>query len=339
MSNQFRSWTEGLDALRERAEEVRGVVEDGDVAWPKTTNGDAITIAAVIDPSLKARRLPAELAERWRVVRDDVMHAAIARSRSTYANNRELWSTVAAICDYLDEVPVPDLWGVLADHLGGAELRNAGPMEDGSLVRFEGIESFDKLWMAQKKYLEKKRGADRFDPPPGFPGVAYPIPRSTNADVLQLATYWTKTLADMRELMGYDGVKQRWEAALADVDKLAKTGKPDDVYPRNNEFWRTSWQVAVQAAVSKEAPTKWDLFVDMVKDTFTSLPSDIASGAKTVASGTVDVLEGGAHALGKVANAAGRGMFAGAGTPLVIGAGLVGLYFLTRSRDHENVEA
>ena len=29
MTTQFQDWTEGLAALRERAEEVRGTVEDG----------------------------------------------------------------------------------------------------------------------------------------------------------------------------------------------------------------------------------------------------------------------------------------------------------------------
>ena len=36
---------------------------------------------------------------------------------------------------------------------------------------------------------------------------------------------------------------------FADVDKLAKTGKPEDGYARNNEFWRTMWHVALQVAV------------------------------------------------------------------------------------------
>ena len=42
-----------------------------------------------------------------------------------------------------------------------------------------------------------------------------------------------------------------------------------------------------------------------------------------------------AHAVGKVANDAGKGLFAGFGTPLLIGAGLIGLFLITRSRDHE----
>jgi hypothetical protein len=345
---QIQTWTDGYVALRQRAEELRGAIETANAQrWPITTGGDVVAIAALVDPAVRvvcARRGDHGIAARWSTTTDDIARFGLPAPSEPYSESRSFWATLAAVSVYLDSVaarvPAPAMWSSLIDKLGDVvEHRNAEPTEEGSIVHFAGIESFDKLWTAQKKYLEKKRGADNLDPPAGFPGVAYPIPRTTNADVLQLAAYWTNTLADARELMGYDGVKQRWQVALADVDNFAKTGKPDEVYPHNNEFWRTSWQVAVQAAVSKEAPTKWDLFVDMVKDTFTHLPSEIASGAKTVASGTMDVLEGGANAVGKVANAAGRGLFSGVGAPLMIGAGLVGIYFLTRSRGHDQAEA
>ena len=336
MANQFRSWTEGLDALRERAESVRGVVEEGDAAWPKTTNLDVITIASVIDPSLKARLLPAELAQRWMAVRDDAWRASIAPHGATYAKNRELWATVAAICEYLDEVPVPDLWGVLADHLGGAELRNGGkPTEDGPFAHFEA-ETYDKLWGAQRDYLADRRGYDVPDPPPGrgMPGLR--IPRSTNADVLQLATYWTKVLADVKHEMGYDAVLARWNAALADVDRFAKGGKLDDVYPKNNEFWRAALAVSIQVAVTKEAPTKFDLAVDSLKYSVTHLPETLSG----VGSKAVDLVADAGHAVGHIANEVGKGLFAGFGTPLLIGGGLLGLYLISRSKsEHEHAEA
>jgi hypothetical protein len=328
MTNQFRSWSEGLDALRERAEDVRGVVEEDGLAYPKTTNGDVITIASVIDPSLKARLLPAELAQRWLAVRDDAWRASIAPQKATYAKNRELWSTVSDLCDYLDEVPVPDLWGVLADHLGTAELRNAGPKEDGPLAHFDA-KTYDDLWLAQRNYLQQKRGFDAPDPPPGYGMKGLKIPRSTNQDVLQLATYWSKELASAKQVMGYQGAVDKWKPVIANVDKLAKTGKQDDVYPMNNEFWHASNDIAIQIAIGDEAPSKFDMVVDSLKYSVTQLPDTLEHAA----SKTADYVASAAHAVGHIANEAGKGLFAGFGTPMLIGAGLIGLYLVTRSND------
>ena len=328
----FRSWTEGLDALRERAEEVRGLTEEDGAAWPNTTNGDVITIASVIDPSLKARFRSSELGQRWEAVRDDAWRASIAPYKATYAKNREFWAAVADVCQYLDEVPVPDLWGVLADHLGDAELRNAGPTSDGGIARFDGIKTYDDMWSAQRTFLANKRGADTLPAPPGMSGATLDIPRSTNADVLQLATYWTTQLANAKRVMGYDTVVAKWHVALADVDQLAKGGKPGDVYPKNNDFWRTALEVAIQVAIGDEAPSTWDLIVDSVKDSVTHLPQTLESaGTKAV-----ELVGDAAHAVGHIANEAGRGLFAGLGRPLLVGGGLLGLYLLSRSHHTED---
>lgn len=326
---QFRSWSEGLDALRDRAEAVRGIVEEDGVTYPKTTNGDVITIASVIDPSLKARFRSSELGQRWEAVRDDAWRASIAPSRATYGKNGEFWATVAEVCQHLDEVPVPDLWGVLADHLGGAELRNVGPKEDGPLAHFDA-KTYDDLWRAQRDFLQQKRGFDVPDPPPGYGMKGLKIPRSTNRDVLQLATYWSKELANAKQVMGYQGAVDKWKPVMANVDKYAKGGKPDDVYAMNNEFWHASLDISIQIAIGDEAPSKFDMFVDSVKDSVKHLPDTIEHAA----SKSVDYVASAAHAVGHIANEAGKGLFAGFGTPMLIGAGLIGLYLVTRSRDH-----
>ncbi|HTR50268.1 MAG TPA: hypothetical protein VMJ10_06140 [Kofleriaceae bacterium] len=329
MTLSFRTWTEGLDALRERAEEVRGLTEKDGAAWPNTTNGDVITIASVIDPSLQARFRSSELGQRWEAVRDDAWRASIAPHKATYAKNREFWSAVAEVCEYLDEVPVPDLWGVLADHLGDAELRNAGPSQDGAIARFDGIKTYDDMWNAQRKFLADKRGSDKLPPPAGMGGSDMSIPRSTNADVLQIATYWTTQLANAKQVLGYKTAVDKWHAAIADVDLLAKSGKPDDVYAKNNEFWRTSFEVAVQVAIGDESPGKWDLFVDSLKTSVTHLPENLEHAASKAA----DLVAKAGHGLGKIVNETGKGLLAGLGTPLLVGGGLLGLYLITRSRE------
>jgi hypothetical protein len=185
------------------------------------------------------------------------------------------------------------------------------------------------MWNAQRKFLADKRGSDKL-PPAGMGGGDMLIPRSTNADVLQLATYWTTQLTDAKQVMGYKGVVDKWHAALADVDKLAKGAKPDAVYAKNNEFWRTAFEVAVQVAIGDESPSKWDLVVESVKDSVTHLPETLGHAASKGA----DLVASAAHAAGHIANEAGKGLFSGFGTPLLIGGGLLGLFLISRSRDH-----
>ncbi len=164
------------------------------------------------------------------------------------------------------------------------------------------------------------------------------IPRTTNADVLQVATYWTHELADISHMQGYDGVVTKWQAALADVEQLAKSGKPNDVYAKNEAFWRTAWQVALQVAVTDEAPTKWQMFVAFVKDSVKSITGDIADAFSSVGRGAEDLAGGAAHALGTIGNQAAKGLFSGFGIPLLVGAGVVG-YFLLRSHGGEHTSA
>ncbi len=90
--------------------------------------------------------------------------------------------------------------------------------------------------------------------------------------------------------------------------------------------------VAIHVAVADEAPSKWDLAKDAIKDSIVHLPDTIS----TVASKGVDVIADTAHAAGKVVNEAGKGLLSGAGTPLLIGAGVLGALLLFRgTRKHE----
>jgi hypothetical protein len=127
--------------------------------------------------------------------------------------------------------------------------------------------------------------------------------------VLSLAAYWTLQLANTREVMGTDSAKQRWEDALADVDALAKPGKPDDVYAKNNEFWRTLGTLSDQLGAAQEAPTTWDL----IKQTAANLPATVE------------------HAVEDAGHAAKEGALALLKKPAVLlGGGLVALLLLTR---------
>ena len=78
---------------------------------------------------------------------------------------------------------------------------------------------------------------------------------------------------------------------------------PNAVYAKNNAFWRALSTTAIHVAVADEAPTKWDLAKDAIKDSVTHLPDTFS----TVASKTADALADTAHAAGHVINEAGQG--------------------------------
>ena len=52
----------------------------------------------------------------------------------------------------------------------------------------------------------------------------------------------------------------------------------------------------------------------------------------------VDLVAGAAHAAGHIVNEAGKGLFGGLGTPLLIGGGLLGVFLLARSRGRHGGE-
>ena len=131
--------------------------------------------------------------------------------------------------------------------------------------------------------------------------------------------------------MGTEYVTKMWRAATADVDQLARHADPNAIYTKNNAFWRALQTTAIHVAVADEAPSKWDLAKESIKDSVLHLPDTI----KTAASKGVDALADTAQAAGKVVNAAGKGLLSGAGMPILIGAGVLGAVLLFRGRSHE----
>lgn len=336
MSEHVHTWIDGYVAIRDRAYETRGSIElDSGARWPRTTGEDVVAIAAIFDAAVHLHGT-AGVIRRWDVTLSELERDALAKPHATYAGNRVFWSSLETVAVFLDDLaiepPPPALWDALLDEVGRTAVRNAGVTGDGPFGHFD-VKTYNDLYLAEYKFLREKRGADNLPAPAGVNGVAKPIPRATNADVIELATYWSPHLDRAKRVMGRDAIDARWKAALAQIDKTARSGKPDDVYANNNEFWRVLGDVAIYIAAAEEAPTSWELVKESVGDSLQHLPENLAHVAEKGA----DLVASAAHAVGKVANEAGKGLFAGFGTPLLIGGGLLGLFLISRHRHHEEV--
>lgn len=339
MSSHIHSWIDGYVAVRMRAYEARGAIElDTGARWPRTTGSDVIAIAAIFDGAIRTRGTPGVL-RRWRATLEDLEADALAAAHATYPSNRSFWSSLEVVAVFLDDVvvtpPAPAVWDALLAQVGDRP-RNAGPSGDGPFAHFDSVKTFDDLFNAQLVYLRDKRGADTLAQPSGYSGGDKLIPRTTNADVIALADYWTAQLVRVKHVAERDAIEARWRLATADVDKFARAGKPGDAYAKNNEFWRTLQQTAIHVAVADEAPSKADLAIASLETSLAHLPQTVGAAASKGADFVADV----AHAAGKVVNEASKGLLAGLGKPFLYGAaGIVGLYFLTRGRHHETSEA
>ena len=335
MTAHIHSWTDGYLAVRARAFETRGSIElDTGSRWPRTTGEDVVAIAALFDHAVRAYTSPG-VVNRWLVTMRDLETVALAAPHDTYAENRSFWLTVEMVTVFLDDLtiepPPQPLWDALIAHLAEHGHRNVGPSSDGPFKHFDNVKTFDDLYLEQFKYLRDLRGFDKLKPDAGMVGGERNIPRSTNADVVALTDYWSKQLDAAKSVMGHDDTVKRWTAVRADIDQIARKGDPNAAYSKNNAFWRELSNTAVYVAVADESPSSWDVAKESIKESITHLPETLEHAASKGA----DLIASAAHAVGKVANEAGKGLFAGFGTPLLIGAGLLGLFLITRDRDHE----
>jgi hypothetical protein len=146
---------------------------------------------------------------------------------------------------------------------------------------FPGITKYDEIYNAQMALLRKQRGEDTLAPPPGFGGVAIPIPRTTNDDIQKLASWWDAVWSEAADKLANLAdhaaasvtLSTDWSVALAAVTE-AKSADPNALYAHDNEFWRVLGRLSAEIAVAIEAPT----WVDIAKDTIVNYPATIARG-------------------------------------------------------------
>jgi hypothetical protein len=322
--SQIRDWGDGYVAVKHRAEDVRGRIDfvpaelpvsvEHWERWPRTTGADALRIAAFLDPHL--RRLGqhgncAGIESRWRTCVADLERWALPSPGGEYVDNRRFWSCVLAVCVQLSSslAPLPSQasWDALISEIGDAP-RNGIPKEV-PFGPFAGIDNYADLFLAQYTHLKSVRGSD----PASSPGLLAIIPRTTNADVKQLAAFWSAQLRSVQHIVGHDGVAGRWATTAAEVEGLTKSATPTATYPKNETFWRALSTVRTQVHVADGAPSKGARILESLGYGVSRLPETLENTAKAIASGTGGLL---------------RGLFSGLGTPLLIGGGLVGAYLL-----------
>jgi hypothetical protein len=306
--------------------------------WPRTTGADVIAIATLVDPILGALPLRPGgygTSRLWQSAVIELEMAAFASPAAEYPYNRSLWSALLAVASYLEtmQASLPDevtidalldtLWAPVA-------YRNAEPAS-----RPITESNAEKMWTTQRDELAKLRGSDVRESPE-IGGGPMKIPRSTNADIVRIADYWAMQLSTFLTKIllgsgpdnrsGLDGQLKRWGAIMEDVDKLARKGKPDDVYPKNHQLWHEAWGLAVNLATWGEVPSTFDLFWGATKQAVKDLPERLSDAAAAAA-----------KAAGQVAHDIGAGFLSGLGKPLLIGgAAVVGLLVvISLTRHHE----
>ncbi|MEO7733336.1 MAG: hypothetical protein ABIY55_20410 [Kofleriaceae bacterium] len=331
----IHAWNQVYYQLWTQAAQSRGTVTDMDDVmgpgqytaapeWPRTTRADAIAIASLVDAvfgTLPLRPGGYGIARLWQTAVIELEGNAFAHPNAEYVHNRSLWSTLLAVAAYLDimDAPLPPaetLEALIAELRVPIHYRNASAPTTKTITESNA----EKMWATQRDELMQARGFDLREGTAATPGSTMKIPRTTNADIVKLADYWAKQLAGFvpkailggKNTMGLEGQLKRWSELMADVDKLARKGRSDDVYPKNWEFWHESIGLATNLAVWEEAPSKFDLALDSTKQALSDLPGRIADAAGAVA-----------EAVGHVAHEAGAGLLSGLGKPILIGGGVL----------------
>ena len=320
---------------------------------PRTTNRDVLqlatfwTLALIKAEHRRAALDPAQIAtlgidgvkRRWDAVLADVdIHARNGDPADVYLRNHELWRATASVSvtlSAIDDMP-----------LGLDRVVGRGPAEHRNARTFEVKEStFGQTWTAQHDQLAKARGCDVREPPAGSTGGPMQVPRTTNADVRELAAYWNASWTKLEDAwrhgdvldriadpVGVTDERARWQAAMADVDKLARTGNPSDVYAKNHELWRASLSLATTLDRLHQRPTPAGLTLDVPEE---SLPERILDFVKELPGQIADAAGAVAHAVGRIGREAGAGFFDGLGVPILVGGGgLLALWLLLRRTDH-----
>ena len=284
------SWSGMARRQLEFFRRLRGI--EGDAALmpdiPRTCNADVQMLASYWTEQLaRIGRSAGETCGRlvhacWRDILERVArHARGGMPHCTFAHNDEFWQALfllATQSDACNEEPAP--W----TFRGPSATRNAAPVDTGATLDFPAAKTWDEAAQMQRDAFSKLRGEDVVTG-----RLISRVPRTTHSDVRQVADYWRAGLARVGEHsfadVSYRHVLDRWRAALADVERIPTAADPAAVYAHNTDFWEAVVTIAIQVAVTAEAPTKWQLAKAATKQAITNLPDTLRSAIGDVAAG------------------------------------------------------
>ena len=223
--------------------------------WPRTTDADVLTIAAVVDGHLSAtppRPGVHAIMRLWENVLLELDGIPVPPTSLEYAHNRSFWSTLLDVAAYLSAagapVPIEEMRDALEATLWSPAVgyRNAAAPSTRALT----ASTYSRMWETLRAELARTRGADLLDDE--FGGTIV-VPRTTNADALQLETYWSRPLVQlqMRVMTGalrspedFEDVQLEWQAVTGGIAYDAILGRGADPYPGNLELWRSTRALA-----------------------------------------------------------------------------------------------
>lgn len=189
---------------------------------------------------------------------------------------------------------------------------------EGGTLRVSGTHiDWQDIHSALKQHFGKLRGWDEIQlrPVDGKPRILK-VPRTTFADVATLAVFWSSELAKApRHHSQMQGRREQWAAMVDQVQHIVTGHPPEQLFPKNREFWRAMNSVAIAIGVEHDnlPPSKLDLVVGFFSD---AVGDAVAWVGRT--------LEKGAAAVGRTLGRAAGGVAEGAGLkPILIGAGVV----------------
>lgn len=346
----IRDWSDGFSALKHHVERSRGAIESDICAgdwerWPRSTASDALVIAAFLHPHMLEVVKGHETHGAWRRWVACVRHLVrftLQKPHDEYPENRHFWAEVLRACVHLSthSAPLPsqDEWEELFTDVS-CSRRNGLP-KDVPFGPFSGISTFKDLYVTQVQYLQRARGMDRMEPEPGMTGGTKQIPRSTNADVKKLTEFWSRQFESVQKIIGHDGMAERWNAMVREVDQLTAGASPDAVFAKNNAFWRALNALSTHVSVADQAPSKAEQLAESIKDSAANLPGTLTGAAKAVGGGISDAASAAAGGIGKVAGGLFGGFLSSAGGPLaIVGGGVLGIALLLRGRSRSAAAA
>lgn len=294
----------------------------GPMDIPRTTNREAVELAAywqrqietvgLAVPTLMPGMQRIRPASNWNYVLDlwkPIYERAVAAvsfdPNAIYPSNSELWRGAFGLAVELAITKErPSDWSQLAEAFEERYLVPSLRPAPQPLVRgvyrsnFVGADpagttggAYNDVLIAQRDAAVKARGSDKTSDPsaPLGPQGSMIIPRTTNRDAVELASYWQQQADAIAKVANWahplasnwNYVLDQWKPIYARA-MAAKEADPNTIYAGNSELWRGAFYLAVQLAITKERPSEWSLLADALKQSIKDLPGRLERGAGAV---------------------------------------------------------